>query len=226
MPLQLQGSTLAILPLLMTATLASAHLKQGTLFPKGGETVIVGEKVTIAWVQTLGHDGKYDLYLSKNGGSSWSEFGTRWQGPTADGDSVKYTWTVPNSPGATNQLRICQLFAGECTDADHILKSANFTIAPAGSGVVPSAGVTAPSLDFDAASRSLGAAFLLATPGRVTLQAFDPEGRLLATLFDADKSAGSYRLSLFANRLQAMSGQVIFRLAFGAGALTKAVALP
>ena len=210
---------------LVSATASLAHLTAGTLIPKGGETVVVGTKVTISWVQTLGHDGKYDLYLSKNGGSSYSEFGTRWQGPTGDGDTVKYTWTVPNSPGATNQLRICQLAAGECTDAGHILKSGNFTIAAAGSGVVPFADAANPSLDFDPASRTVNAAFALAAPGRVTIQALDAQGRVLANLFDGEKTAGSHAVSLFATRLRSVSGQVIFRLAFGDRALTRTVQL-
>ena len=209
----------------ISATASSAHLKQGSLSPKGGETVVVGQKVVISWVQTLGHDGKYDLYLSKNGGSSYSEFGTRWQGPTTDGDTVKYPWTVPNSPGATTQLRICQLAAGECTDADHILKSANFTIAPAGSGVVPFADAAAPTLEFDPASRTVMAAFALAAPGRVTLLALDAQGRVLANLYDGEMEAGSHAFSLFATRLRSVSGQVIFRLSFGDGAITRAVQL-
>jgi hypothetical protein len=63
-------------------------------------------------------------------------------------------------------------------------------------------------------------------PGKVTLQAFDASGRVVATLLDGEKAAGSHRLSLFSNRLQQASGNVLLKLTFGAESLTRAITLP
>jgi hypothetical protein len=205
---------------------AHAHLKQGSLYPKGGESFAIGQKVTIAWVQTQGHDGLYDLYFSKNAGTSWSEFAGHWQGPKGDGDSVKYEWTVPaNSATTQGVIRVCQLAGGECKDAVYILKSGNFTITTA-SAVEAQAPQAAGKLDFDAATGSLAVAFTLASASRVSLQAFDSQGRLLATLLDAEQAAGEHALSLFSNRLASMHGAVAFKLAWGGASLTRSLILP
>jgi hypothetical protein len=205
---------------------AHAQLKQSTLYPKGGETFSIGEKVTIHWVQSQGRDGLYDIYFSKNGGTTWTEFASRWQGPKGDGDTVKYNWTVPaNSATTQGVIRVCQLAGGECKDNNYILKSGNFTVT-ASSALAPEAGEAPGRLDFDAATGSLSAAFALAAPARVTLKAFDSQGRLLATLLDADQAAGAHALSLFSNRLRALHGAVAFRLGLGDAAMTRTLALP
>lgn len=205
---------------------AHAHLKQGSLYPKGGETFAIGQKVTIGWVQIQGHDGLYDLYFSKNGGTAWTEFAGHWQGPKGDGDSVKYDWTVPaNSATTQGVIRICQLAGGECKDNNYILKSGNFTIT-ATSAVRAEDAAGAGSLEYDAATGGLSVALPLAAPSHVTLQAFDSRGRLLATLLDEDRPAGAVALSLFSNRLQSLHGAVALRLGWGAGSLTRTLNLP
>jgi hypothetical protein len=205
---------------------ASAELKAGSLSIKGGETLVVGDKVTVSFVQTLGRDGKYDFYFSKNGGASWSEFATRWQGPTGDGDTVKHLWTVPNAPTTMAQWRACQLAGGECTNNDYILKSGVFTIAAVGSAVRGLPGAAGMSLEFDPASRGITAAFTLAAAGRVTLEAFDSQGRLLAALIDGEKPAGTYALPLSPDRLRAVRGATAFRLACGDAVLVRFFAIP
>lgn len=202
-----------------------AHLKSGSLSIKGGESFTVGEKVTVTFVQTVGHnDGRFDFYFSKNGGTSWTEFAAKWPGPKGDNETISYVWTVPNSETTIGQFRACQLAGGECTDANYILKSGNFTIKAAGAGVEPGARALTPALEF--AREGVTAEFNLPTAGRVTLQAFDASGRVLATLVDAEKAAGDHRLSLFSNRLQQASGNVVLKLTFGAESLTRTVTLP
>jgi hypothetical protein len=211
---------------LMCVACASAHLKAGSLNPKGGETFAIGQKVLISWVQSQAHDRKYDLYFSKNGGTSWTEFEANWIGAAGDNDTCKYQWTVPaNSATTQGQLRVCQMAGGHCTDAAYVLKSGNFTIT-ASSAVQPQADGAAGSLAFDPASRALAVAFSLSAPARVALRAFDARGRLLATLMDEDKSAGDFALSLFSNRLQSMHGAVAFKLDWGAASLTRSLVLP
>jgi hypothetical protein len=202
-----------------------AHLKPGSLSIKGGETFTVGEKVTVTFVQSVGHnDGRFDFYFSKNGGSAWTEFAAKWPGPKGDNETITYVWTVPNSLTETGVWRACQLAGGECTDADYILKSGPFKIVAAGTSVLPGASASAASLDF--AAGGVTAEFRLDVPGKVTLQAFDASGRVVATLLDGEKAAGSHRLSLFSNRLQQASGNVLLKLTFGAESLTRAITLP
>lgn len=209
---------LCILPL-------HAHLKPGSLSIKGGETFTVGQKVTVTFVQSVGHnDGRYDFYFSKNGGTSWSEFEAKWQGPKGDNETITYVWTVPNSLTETGIWRACQLAGGECTQADYILKSGAFKIVAAGSGVRPGAGALAPGLDF--AAGGVTAEFAMPAAGKVVLQAFDASGRVLATLFEGEMAAGDQRLSLFSNRLQQASGNVVLKLTYGSESLTRSIALP
>ena len=206
-----------------------AQIKAGSLSIKDGETFSVNQKVLVKFVQ-LGpgsgsNAGKYDFYLSTNGGTSWKEFVAAWQGPAGNGDTAKYEWTVQNSPSTTAQWRACLLSGGHCTDPKYVLKSGNFTISTTtalASGTQASAG----KLDFNPATKTLALAFSLASPAHVALMAFDSQGRLLAALLDADRPAGDQVLSLFSNRLKDMHGAVAFKLTWGGASLTRSFVLP
>jgi hypothetical protein len=223
----LMNSSLAIA---LAACGALAQLKPGSLSIKAGDTFVVNRKVMVTFVQ-LGagsgtNAGKYDFYLSTNGGSQWKEFEAAWQGPKGNGDTVKYEWTVPNSPTTTAQWRACLMSGGHCTDTAYVLKSGNFTISATASPIQAQAPRTAGKVDFDAATGSLAIAFSLASPAHVALQAFDSQGRLLATLLDADRAAGDHALSLFSNRLRDMHGAIAFKLTWGGASLTRSLVLP
>jgi hypothetical protein len=114
---------------------------------------------------------------------------------------------------------------GHCTDTAYVLKSGNFTISTT-TPILAQARQTSGKLDFDAATGSLAVAFSLAFPAHVSLQAFDSQGRLLATLLDADRAAGDHALSLFSNRLRDMHGAVAFKLTWGGSSLTRSLILP
>ncbi|MDB5104034.1 MAG: hypothetical protein JWP91_1723 [Fibrobacteres bacterium] len=207
----------------VAASLASAHLKAGSLSIKGGETFTVGQKVPVTFVQSIGHNsGLYDFYFSKDAGATYSEFAAHFQGPKADGDTVKYTWTVPNSVTTKGVYRVCQLAGGECTDADYILKSGNFTIVAATGVNGERAAAAAPAMRFDAGTRNLEVSFALAGAEKVSLQAFDANGQAIATLLDGNQEAGSHSLSLFSNRLQSASGHLLFKLTIGKESFTQA----
>lgn len=208
---------------------ANAQLKEGSLSIKGGETFTVGQKVQVTLTQvkpgTGTRAGKYDFYISVNGGTSWTEMVGNWQGPTTDNATVTWEWNVTQKPTTTGVFRACLLSGGECTDPTYTLKSGNFTIA-ASTALVPGPAESAGKLEFDAATGGMAVGFALAAPARVTLQAFDAQGRLLAVLLDADQAAGEHALSLFSNRLQTMHGSVAFKLAWGGASLTRAFVLP
>jgi hypothetical protein len=201
--------------MLAATSLASAHLKPGSL-DLGGTSFVVGQKINITWVQSIGHnDGRYDIYVSKDAGVKWTEVQGGWQGPKGDNVTITYPLTIPNMVSTTAQVRICQLAGGECVDANYILKSGNFTIAASAGIADGRADLTAPSMRFDGSTRSLETSFALASAAKVTLQAFDANGQVIATLLDGNREAGAYRLSLFSNRLGAASGHLLFKLTIG-----------
>ncbi len=56
---------------------------------------------------------------------------------------------------------------------------------------------------------------------RVSLVAFDAQGRALATLLDAPQPSGYHHLSMFSNRLQGQDGRVYFQLRAGNAVLAE-----
>jgi hypothetical protein len=79
----------------------------------------------------------------------------------------------------------------------------------------------APFMRFDANSGNLEVTFGIDEAARVSLQAFDTQGKLLAVLLDADRGSGFHHLSLFSNRLQGYQGHVIFQLRAGQSVLAE-----
>jgi hypothetical protein len=62
--------------------------------------------------------------------------------------------------------------------------------------------------------------FSLARNESVSLQAFDTQGRLVATLLEGAYGPGNHKRSVFSNRLGALTGSLIFRLQAGDQART------
>jgi hypothetical protein len=81
------------------------------------------------------------------------------------------------------------------------------------------------TLDFDPGHHSVDASFSLSKNGPVLLQAFDSQGRLLATLVQKDFAPGSHTLSLFSNRLETQGGALVFKLKIGDQVLSHTVSL-
>ena len=93
-----------------------------------------------------------------------------------------------------------------------------FASAPAAS---EHAAYFAPTLRFDAAAGNLEVTFGLEEGARVSLHAFDSQGKLLAVMLDAKQETGFHHLSLFSNRLQGFQGRVIFKLQAGQSVLAE-----
>lgn len=55
----------------------------------------------------------------------------------------------------------------------------------------------------------------------VSLQAFDAQGRALATLLEGPQPAGYHHLSVFSNRLQGLDGRAYFQLRAGGRVLAE-----
>jgi hypothetical protein len=204
-----------VLAILAMAIAAEAHLVAGSLSIKGGETFSAGSSVNVKWRQDAGHDGKYDFKFSNDGGANWVTVDEEKQMPATTGE-ITYVWTVPSQPTTQGQFRVCQLNGGiekACDDATYMLKSPNFIVAT-GNSIRSATALGAGSLSYDARTCNLDISFMLAAEGEVLVQAFDASGRLIATLLGGRRPAGSHRVSVFSNRLEA-GAPAIFRLTAG-----------
>lgn len=207
---------------LLAAGLSNAHLIATSLLPKGGETLKVGDKVSISWTADQNHQDGIDIALSKNGGTSWTVLKAGYS------DNVKqntFNWTVTADAVTENGLiRVCQ--SGPCTDAMKTSRAGGnggpwYLV----SGVVKIEASTALAdapgaaknlaMDFDPATRNVEVTFGLSGPQDVQLQAFDTQGRLVATLLQGSYASGSHTLSVFSNRLAQGSGSLVFKLQVG-----------
>jgi hypothetical protein len=79
----------------------------------------------------------------------------------------------------------------------------------------------APFMRFDPDAGNLDVTFGIDQTARISLQAFDTQGKLLAILLDADEGSGFHQLSLFSNRLQGYKGHVVFQLRAGGSMLAE-----
>lgn len=201
--------------------MAGAHLSTTGLTPKGGETLHVGDAVSIKWTETVHHAGGTDIDLSIDGGKTW----TTVKKAFADLETLNtFNWTVPNSVSTSAKLRICLGAGASCSDVKvsdpasnppYVIVTDVFTIAAA-SSVIPSAEQSKDmSVQFNSDTRNVDVSFGLTESKDVQLQAFDTQGRLLATLIQGAFAAGNYRLSLFSNRLDISGGSLIFKLKIG-----------
>jgi hypothetical protein len=79
----------------------------------------------------------------------------------------------------------------------------------------------APFMRFDADAGNLDVTFGIDQAARITLHAYDTQGKLLAILLDGNQVAGFHHLSLFSNHLQGYQGRVMFQLRAGQSVLAE-----
>jgi hypothetical protein len=207
--------------LLSAATMAafsalpvSAHLLAGSLKPAGGETFVVGENITIEWVATQAHDGRYDIYYSKDGGKTYAvELAGPWQGSKTDNAKNSYLWKAPAAAASAQvRIRICQLYGGHCAEpGTYMMDSpANFTITTS-TGLEREKQADEPRLDFSADGKSLIAAFTLTGEHDVSLKAFDVSGKCVATVVEGRIGAGDHRIPVFQDNAE-IKGPLMFTM--------------
>ncbi|MEO7426073.1 MAG: hypothetical protein ABI036_12870 [Fibrobacteria bacterium] len=202
--------------------MAGAHLVATGLKPAGGEAFSVGTPTKITWNVSVLHDGKMNIDFSKDDGATW----TTVKAFTAAGTGVQeFNWT-PDATTEKGKIRICQT-AGQpaCTNAQntsnpgtsapYILVTSSFKVATVDGIAQRSAPVENDFVAFNPDARSLDVSFQLAEAKDVSLQAFDAQGHLLATLLEGRQGAGSHTLSVFSNRLNSFSGALVFKLKVG-----------
>lgn len=193
---------------LLGAAAPRAHLEPGSLSsPAAGQAYSVGAQVKITWVQAEWHFGRYALDFSRDGGTAWESIAV-WTGPSGDGVTVHYAWTVPDAPGAATRVRVCQI--QECGEAEYRLVSGDFTISPA-SAVKRGDGGGAASMRIAQVTRNLEVSFALERPGPARLEAYDAAGRRLAILLDGRFAAGGHDLALESPALRG-EGPFLLRL--------------
>lgn len=204
------------------AGLACAHLG-AMVFPLGGETVKAGATVTVKWTIDETHPGGTDIGLSTDG-KHWTTVGT------VTGKSTNtYGWKVPENPTSTARIRICQKNGVPCTDADntskpggdspYVLVTGNFTI-QGSAAVRPEEARVGAEMRVDARSGNVKVTLALDRAERVTVKAYDAEGKLAAVLMDREVAAGTGEFSLPAKALD-LSRPLVFELAAGGRTVTR-----
>ncbi len=203
----------------LAAGLSHAHLSGGTLLPKGGETLTIGQTATISWTAEENHNKGIDIAFSKDGGNTWTDIKT---GFNDNAKSNTFRWTVAGQATTTGKIRICQ--SGPCTDQNvskpdgdspWYLVSGMVTVKAATSIAIPADAAHPINMDFDPRTRNVDVSFGLTEARDVSLQAFDTQGRLVATLIQGSYAAGSHNLSVFSNRLATGAGSLVFKLKVG-----------
>ena len=220
----------ASIPLILAAAFsalpACAHLSAGSLKPAGGESFAVGENISIEWVATQAHDGRYDIYYSKDGGKTYAvELAGPWQGSKTDNAKNVYLWKAPAAAVSTQvRIRICQLFGGHCVEpGTYMMDSpANFTIsATTGIERQNQAEAIGPRLDFTADGKSLVTSFALAGEHEISLKAFDVSGKCVATVVEGRLGPGEHRFSVFQDGAD-VKGPLMFTMTLdGRAAMTQ-----
>lgn len=204
---------------LAAAIPALAQIQAGSLKPAGGETFAVGSNISFEWVATQAHDGKYDVYISKDGGATFpTELVGPFQGSTTDGAKNTYVWKATAAWASTQvRFRICQLYGGHCTQPGvyTVVSPANFTITTS-TALSPEARKDSREsrLAFSADDKNLTVAFSLAEEKTVSLKAYDVTGNLITTVAEAKIGAGAHRYTLPSSQVD-LKGPLVFKLQVG-----------
>jgi hypothetical protein len=125
-------------------------------------------------------------------------------------------------------LVLAPLFAAGMALANGVLPTPSALPALEAAAAAPSAAsgsdqgaYFAPFMRFDPDAGNLDVTFGLDQAARISLQAFDTQGKLLAILLDVNEGSGFHQLSLFSNRLQGYKGHVVFQLRAGSAMLAE-----
>lgn len=215
------------LAVLTAVGIASAHLSLSGAKPAGGETVAVGDTLTIAFTEGNNHGFGVDIALSRDGGTTWTDIKKAF---TDQAGANTFKWKVEGAATTMAKIRICQFGSSAktpCADSEganvlgdgskghYILVSPAFTISGTSALRPVTAGTNPFSVDFRPESRNVDVSFGLTEGKEVLLQAFDSQGRLLATLVQGAFAAGSHKLSLAAKGLDASGGSLVFKMKIG-----------
>lgn len=118
-------------------------------------------------------------------------------------------------------LVLIPLFAAGAVLANGALPAQSAIEAAAAASGSDQGAYFAPFMRFDPDAGNLDVTFGIDQAARISLQAFDTQGKLLAILLDVNEGSGFHQLSLFSNRLQGYKGHVVFQLRAGGAMLAE-----
>ncbi|MBD3167291.1 choice-of-anchor D domain-containing protein, partial [bacterium] len=78
--------------------------------PDGGEDYQTGERYDIEWVKRRGDENEVDLYLSRNGGNSWSEIQEEVGQGSAHSTNCDFSWYVNAEPTDNARIKIVSTY--------------------------------------------------------------------------------------------------------------------
>lgn len=159
-------------------------------YPNGGETFQAGDVVTIQWHVAIYHGpANWDLYFSKDGGSTWESIAT-----DLPESQLSYGWTVPNIETDSGQVKVIQ---DNASGPDYSDASGNFAIS-ASTGINPSSGYAESFILYPAYpnpfNNSTIISFYIPSTARVQIDIYNLVAQKLATLVSKTMSAGIHQV--------------------------------
>jgi len=188
------------------------------LSPNGGEMLTIGASASLTWNASDVYQGvtSVDLELSRDGGSSWETI------VTGIANSGSHGWTVTGPPTPNALLRATAHDAAANSGTD--VSNAVFEIVnPTG----VAAAVTEFALTLPGRNPARGSAAIeYAVPREtdVKVEAFDVQGRSVATLASGTHAAGRYTVR-FGGGAGERSGIFFVRLSAGGRSITRRLVL-
>ena len=216
--------------------LAGAHLKEGSLSIKGGESFSTGESVTLTWQVSTSHNYPIGIDISSDGGTTWKSIKSGLPDPTG---SNTYKFNMSGDPTSHAIIRVCQTPStvscaavnasqpsgpGGNHQAPYALVSGEFKVT--GTSSINQTPSQVNLLGFDPNTNKVTTSFNLDRAEKVSLQVFDSQGRLQVTLFDDQLSAGVHKLSLEMPQNLAASPTLVFCLKIGEALRTQSYVRP
>jgi len=204
---------------LFTSISTFAHLQEGSLKPEGGEIFEVGETMAIEWTANIAHDGRYDIYISYDGGETFpDEIVGPWQGSTKDGEKNVYLWELTEE-AVTGQMRvrICQLYGGHCKEpGTYMLDSPQdfSVIMPVGVNDGLNKNSDDARMHLISTQNTLTISLNLPQDQNISIKAYDIKGHFVATIASGRQVSGDHQFTYSLDNLK-HKGPLVFKLKQG-----------
>lgn len=195
--------------LALSAALAlSGHAHVTLASPEGGERLQGGSAFTIVW-DADDHNCVYNLYFSPDSGKTWSVIAL-----DIDKEVRTHKWTVPE---VTTDLGIIRILQDNLTGTDLDDRSPAFHIQA--SSPVRKERPGRDGMRLQVLPDRLDFSFAADAPGEAVVEAFDPAGRLAATLLRERVGTGNHRFTMTLADLPSQG--IIFKARIGGRVLVR-----
>lgn len=217
--------------------LAGAHLASGSLTINGGAAVAAGANITVGWKVATSHGSPINIDVSSDGGTTWKSLKA---GLTDAAGTATSKVDMPAQATTHAKIRICQGSSANCDTVTgsfpngvasgpskttvYTLVSSEFTIAGTSNlARVPSG---SNSIQMSENGRTVRVSFALEHKSEVQVQAFDFQGRQLATLTKGNFEPGQHSLTLKSPENFVSSPAILYRLKIGETFSAQTLVLP